>query len=288
MASAQASKALDLIVRFSNSSPDVSIAVLNSTHISILGLKQRIRSKVEDSTRSNRFRLIYGGRVLAEHASLNKSLGNVATPPRRDDENKRSDKARGKLPVRESQTVARVYIHCSVGDVLTLEELETERRQAVEADAVLLSDDIPTITNAEHSGHESTISTTPPPRGFDGLLSTGFTAAEVASLRTQFLAIQAHTHTPDTMPTGPALLAMEERWLEQPNAPAAGEGGFEELGSDDGLDDMFWGTLIGFFWPMGLMCLFMREEGIWSRRRQLMIMLGFCINLMFGFLRVMG
>ena len=93
------------------------------------------------------------------------------------------------------------------------------------------------------------------------------------------------------MPTGPDLLTLEERWLDSgSNAATAGADDTGGFGSEDagGLEDMLYGNLIGFFWPVGAMCWLMREEGVWSRRRQIAVLSGFLVNLTFGFLRLMN
>ena len=97
------------------------------------------------------------------------------------------------------------------------------------------------------------------------------------------------------MPTGADLLALEEQWLDSGSGGGAGGGaggddGAGGFGSEEagGLEDMFYGNLIGFFWPLGAMCWLMREEGVWTRRRQIAVLSGFLVNLTFGFLRVMS
>lgn len=129
----------------------------------------------------------------------------------------------------------------------------------------------------------------PPPQGFDRLLSAGLSAAEVASLRTQFLAVQAHTHTPDTMPAGAELRALEERWLEA-GTPGNGGGGGGAGTEDDegagGLEDMLWGNVMGFFWAVGAIVWLVREEGVWSKRRQVGVVTGVLVNVAFCMLRV--
>lgn len=283
----------DVVVRFSTSNPDLILHFEQPNTTSNLSFKQRIRSQLEPPAATARLRLIYSGKVLADNAALGKSV-NVTRPPPVDSESK-SAKAKGKQPVRDViQPAARVYVHCSIGDALSQAELSAEAKSAQEADAALESRTVqPTVSTEQSSGQEdASTTTTPAPRGFDRLLSAGFTAAEVASLRAQFLAIQAHTHTPDTMPTGPDLLALEERWLDNgsSNASGGGEGDTGGFGAEDagGLEDMLWGNLLGFFWPIGAMCWLMREEGVWSRRRQIAVLSGFLVNLTFGFLRVMN
>ncbi|KAK3056957.1 hypothetical protein LTR09_001995 [Extremus antarcticus] len=284
---------LDLVIRFSTSNPDVILSIPSPSTTSALSLKQQIRAELDEPASTSRLRLIHSGKVLLDTEALSRTLHiTLPPPPRADDNASKSDKAKGKQPLRPPPLqAARVYIHCSVGDVLTPTDLAAEVEAAAKADAALLSASTDATEPAQSVGHNAstTTSTTPAPRGFDRLLTTGFTPAEVATLRTQFLAIQAHTHTPDTMPSGPELLTLEERWLDNGHSPSAGgeEGGFT---SDDsgGLEDMLWGNLIGFFWPVGAMFWLMREEGVWTRRRQVAVLSGFLVNITFGFLRVMN
>lgn len=291
MAVVPAASRLDLVVRFSTSNADVVISVTDPAHTSALSLKLRIRVALSPPAREGRLRLIHAGKVIDDRASLTTGLGNPAPPTSRSDAPK-SEKAKGKLPARSEKPSARVYIHCSIGDALSATELQEERVKAAEADLALQQEQAghPAdhgSTKTQDSTSGATTTTTPAPQGFDRLLSAGFTAAEIATLRTQFRAIQAHSHTPDTMPVGEALLALEERWLEQSNNGTGGTGaGMDELG-DEGLDDLLWGTIMGFFWPVGMVCWLLREEGLWSRRRQMTVMIGFFINVMFGFMRVL-
>lgn len=282
-----AASALDLVVRFSSSNADVILRVDRPDRISNATIKHRIRAELEAPASESRLRLIHAGKVLADAAALAASVTVTIPPPRDEGTSRTSEKAKGKLPVREQeQAVGRVYIHCSIGDILTPSELAAEAKAAAQADAALASERSNNPATEEGTGEESS-TTTPAPRGFDRLLSAGFTASEVASLRTQFLAIQSHTHTPDTMPTGSELLALEERWLDSGSSPAGGngEGGAEEADAG-GLEDMLYGNLIGFFWPIGAMFWVMREEGIWTRRKQVAVLSGFLVNLTFGALRV--
>lgn len=280
--------ALDVVVRFSTSIPDVVLPVEAPSTVSTETLKQRIRERLEPPASSARLRLIHSGRVLADRTPLSRSLHVAPPPPLRDDDASSGAKAKGKQAVRHVRhPAARVYVHCSVGDPLSAADLAAEARQAREADAALLSEPAAGHPLPQQDGAPTT---TPPPRGFDRLLSAGFTASEVAALRTQFLAIQAHTHTPETMPAGPDLLALEERWLDSSSSSADAAGGGADtggFGSEDaeGLEDMLYGNLIGFFWPIGAMCWLMREEGVWSRRRQIAVLSGFIVNLCFGFVR---
>lgn len=321
------SAALDIVVRFSTADPDLVLHVAAPARTTGLVLKQLVRAQLTAPSSASRLRLIHAGKVIPDGAPLSRSLTAVALPPPpsasdgNDAPLQKSAKARGKQPLRERspppQTPAlRLYVHCSVGDVLSAADLAAEARAAQQADAALTRPVAGGLVNgltattttggaaAAPGGHtsqqsddsaETTTTTTPAPRGFDRLLSAGFSGAEVAALRAQFLAIQAHTHTPDTMPTGQELLTLEERWLESGSSPAGGvdrdgAGGGGGFGFEDtgGLEDMLYGNLVGFFWPIGAVCWLMREEGVWSRRRQIAVLSGFLVNLAFGFWRVMN
>lgn len=297
MASATPAHALDIVIRFSTSHQDLILSLPQPHATTALGFKQRIRAELPAPASESRLRLIHAGKVISDQDALSRSLGVAAPPPSsqlRSHEAQKSDKASGKLPARESERARRVYIHCSIGDTLSPSELAEEKKTAEEADAALLSNAPPRVLgiatdNAQSgSGMRPTATTGPAPQGFDRLLAAGFTPAEIAGLRSQFLAIQAHTHTPDHMPSGPELQALEEQWLEQSNSGAAPGSGMDDAAGDDGLDDMLWGSLVGFFWPIGVMCWLMREEGVWSRRRQTLVLVGFFMNLAFGLLRLLG
>lgn len=297
MSNGPAETPFDIVVRFSTSNPDLVIAIAHPSSTTALSLKQQIRAQLDGAAASARLRLIHAGKVLQDNVALSKGLNVTIPPPSSADENAgKSEKAKGKQPIRDVSKpppAARVYIHCSIGDALTASELATEAKAAEDADRALVSKpSLSTATVGTQPDGTAISTTTPAPRGFDRLLSTGFTPAEVATLRTQFLAIQAHSHTPDAMPSGPELLALEERWLDNTHSTASGADGMEigGFGGEDagGLEDMLWGNLIGFFWPIGAMCWLMREEGVWSKRRQIAVLSGFLVNLTFGFLRVMN
>ena len=127
-----------------------------------------------------------------------------------------------------------------------------------------------------------------PPQGFDRLLSAGLSPTEVASLRSQFLAVQAHTHTPDTMPTPVEMRLLEERWLDADNSNMNGGAGAADAEDDfgGGLEDMLWGNVMGFFWAVGAIVWLVREEGVWSKRRQIGVVTGVLVNIAFCILRL--
>lgn len=193
-----------------------------------------------------------------------------------------------------------------MGDALSITELEAEARAAHISETVLQKQYEPiqpshrrtssdAISNEGGSGRRGSSSTAPAPQGFDRLLASGFTAQEVATLRSQFHTNIAYTHTPDTMPSPAELRAMEDRWLDSAAtdpSPALGATADAEAGwgagftvEEGGLDDMLLGYLTGFFWPLGAFVWGFREDGVWPRRRQLAVVMGVLLNCLFGFLR---
>lgn len=84
---------------------------------------------------------------------------------------------------------------------------------------------------------------------------------------------------------------LEDRWLDNGSGNAADGaanpgGGFEDEGAEGGLDDILWGNVMGFFWPVGAVVWGFREEGVWSKRRQIAVLTGVLVNVGFSVLRV--
>jgi hypothetical protein len=87
---------------------------------------------------------------------------------------------------------------------------------------------------------------------------------------------------------------MEDRWLDSTatDPSPALAGGDTDTGwgagfsvEEGGLDDMLYGYLTGFFWPLGALIWGFREEGVWPRRRQVAVVMGVVLNCAFGFMR---
>jgi hypothetical protein len=104
------------------------------------------------------------------------------------------------------------------------------------------------------------------------------------------------------MPTPAQIRVLEDRWLDSSaNDPSAslanpsatggaGAGGETGWGAgfaveEGGLDDMLYGYLTGFFFPLGSLVWGFREEGVWTRRRQVAVVMGVLLNCVFGFMR---
>jgi hypothetical protein len=322
-------KPTDLLitVRFSASIPDLQLDVPAPESTTGAGLKQLIRAELPPDLSSHRLRLIYAGRGLEDTTALTVSLKLPPSPSRTpspalesEDQSEAAtdnglDKDKGKQAVRDTRP--RLYIHCSIGDIALSESdlaseaavastlLLQERKEKASKDAASTlfprsgqSQSQPQ-SQAQAQQHTPSHTTTPAPRGFDRLLSAGFTAAEVTALRSQFLAVQSVSHTRDTMPTGDQLRDLEDRWMDEGSTAAAAAGGGEGIGGgdDDGgigagsreaIDDMLWGAVMGFFWPVGCAMWLRREEGVWSWRKGVAVFVGVVVNAAFGMMRIMG
>ncbi|KAF2460634.1 DUF2407 C-terminal domain-containing protein [Lineolata rhizophorae] len=307
---------LNLIIRFTQSIPDLPLNIPSATTITPLSVKVQIRSHLPGKFARNPLRLIHGGKVLPDRSSLASCVRIPPPPPQAappppplsPPPPKTDVKGKGKAPLREepaelaqlSAVVRKVYIHCSIGEgPLSAADLDNEATTAAS-----LEESLSTPPADPSGGRKQSPGATPAPQGFDRLLAAGFTPAEVAALRSQFTSNIAYAHTPDTMPSGQQLRALEDRWLDSGaqegggglGGSAAGGGGANGedggwgggFGTEDGggLDDMLWGNLVGFFWPLGALVWGCREEGVWSRRRKVAVGTGLMMNLLFGFLRL--
>ncbi|KAL4780729.1 DUF2407 C-terminal domain-containing protein [Aspergillus varians] len=315
---------LFLTVRFSASIPDLRLDIDYPETTTAAGLKQAIRARLPPSLSSHRLRLIYAGRGLEDTVPLavalklpprptrfSKSTSNPDNDATSENTNKNSPdtkRDKGKAPVREPP---RLYVHCSIGDIiLSAADLAAEaavvstlQREQQVSEKSKHDEAAEKLGGHHHQHHDqrSSSTTIPAPRGFDRLLSAGFTAAEVTALRSQFMAILSVSRTPDTMPSGAELRELEDRWLDEgSSAMTAGgaiagegvsftddDGGFG-TGSRGAIDDMLWGAVMGFFWPVGCAMWLRREEGVWSWRKGLAVFVGVVVNISFGAMRIMN
>jgi hypothetical protein len=278
--------ALHITVRFTTSIPDLLLDITEPDETTVIALRHLIRSKLDPPTSQHRFRFIHSGKLLKDDDILSSVLKIPSPPPRTPD-----PKGKGKAV---EPPPPRVYINCSIGDVLTSSELSAEALAATASSKKSKKIGRSEAGNGGSAQSAATTTTTPAPRGFTRLLTAGFTAAEVNQLRLQFRSIQSNIHTPETMPSPNTLLRMEDAWIDD-NAgnvgAGAGSGGFDF--GDDGLgggalDDLLWGNIMGFLWPLGCIGWLIREGGVWSRRRQIAVFTGFVLSLTFGMLRVVS
>jgi hypothetical protein len=251
--------------------------VEDSSKTTVVALKQLIRSKLPATSASRRLRLIYSGRLLLDTDLLDAALKLPPPPPKPPADPKGKGKA-----VDRAAAAALVFINCSIGDILSLEELSKEAAAAKTTTPLAVA----SATDGGTSTPNAT--TTPAPRGFDRLLAAGFTPAEVGQLRLQFLSIQAAMHTPETMPTPTTLRRMEDAWIDDNGTGTAGGSEAEVEMASGALDDLLWGHIIGFMWPLGAMFWLSREDGVWSSRRQTAVWTGFLLSLTFGIMNVLS
>ncbi|KAJ6149556.1 hypothetical protein N7471_000755 [Penicillium samsonianum] len=307
-----------ITVRFSASIPDLQLDVPEPETTTGAGLKQLIRAELPKPLSSHRLRLIYAGRGLEDTTAITVSLKLPPSPsrsprPAADQPETSDDNGKGKQVVRDTRL--RLYIHCSIGDValseadlaseasvsstVLLQQKQQQTKLGKKSTAKDVSSLLPTSAQLPRHPQPQSTTTTPAPRGFDRLLSAGFTAAEVTALRSQFLAMQSVSRTPDTMPTGDQLRDLEDRWMDEGSTAAQvqGLGGEGGVGDDEGgigsgsrgaMDDMLWGAVMGFFWPVGCAMWLRREEGVWSWRKGVAVCVGVIVNAVFGAMRIMN
>ncbi|KAK7743416.1 hypothetical protein SLS62_010560 [Diatrype stigma] len=247
-----------------------------------------------------------------------------------------SSSGKGKaIPGRPRQ---RIYVNCSIGDSLTSTELSDEAAAAAappspSASAMTTSSSSysyaaarssynylnpPTASPTTTTTTTTATTTTPAPRGFDRLLTAGFTPAEVNQLRLQFRSIHASRYTPDTLPSPDSFRGMEDAWIDSSTSaslagttPGGGGGGFGDAadetvlaaaggggagggagGSGSGIagtiDVLVRGVVTGFLWPLGSGAWLMREEGMHSGRSRFMVGVGVLFSILVGVIRAIS
>lgn len=311
-----------LTVRFSTSRPDLLLDISRPHRTTVAALKHLIRSRLDQPDSQRRLRFIHGGRILADATVLGAVLKPVPPPPpatpggqhHSNGAGASDPKGKGKAVDGAAAAPQRVYVICSIGDLLTDAELDAERRRAEEpapeAPAALGAGGATTTAPAfpaPGGGGPGAGVSGGGPRGFDRLLAAGFTPAEVNQLRLQFRSIQEARHTADTMPSPDALRTMEDAWMDNNNAgltsavgaggPSAdgadgGAGGGEAVGEEFGLagvlDLLLRGMFIGFVWPLGAVGWLVRDEEKIPKRMRVFVYFGFVLSLLIGTIRAIG
>lgn len=352
-----AEPALLLTIRPSLSLPDIHLDVTSPSTISVARLKQQIRERLGVSHCRARIRLIYRGRILEDTAILGqvvKSLPSAPPPPSWVDDYDGTGKEVGKGKAKGKQPMPimpRIFINASIGDILSKEDLEKEDKLA---SCTILTPQHPgkkTVAQKGPSGegtsaaaeaatmwqgangdisrrnfnsneNESHVSTNPAPRGFDRLLTTGFSRSEVNALKLQFRSIQQSRHTMDSMPSPDTLRNMEDAWIDG-NAfvPPSYSSSTTSRGVIPGVDDdsgtvgvvgmneedetarlvdvMVMAAAIGFFWPMGTLAWLVRQKdgisagtssgigagAIWSQNWHFLAIVGLFCSMMLSLVK---
>lgn len=322
-----------LTIRFSAALPDLELDIPRPSSTTVVSLKHTIRGRLSPPNGRRRLRFIHGGKILPDGAVLSAvlraPLGPPPPPPPRngsryggsgggDDKGKRGSGGedaealggaggggggKGKSVAGRPDPAQRIYVNCSIGDTLTPAELEAEAAAASAPPPPLSTSQLTPSLNTSSSSPllppgTPARSTSTAPRGFDRLLATGFTAAEVNQLRLQFRSIHASRYTPDTLPSPDGFRRMEDAWIDDngsmPSSTAsaattAALGGNGTDSDDVGLvalvDVMIRGVVTGFVWPLGSAGWLVREEGMASGRWRFMVGVGVVFSVLIGIIR---
>lgn len=295
---------LALTIRFSASVPDLELDIPHPSQTTVISLKYLIRSRLTEPNSQRRLRFIQSGKILPDNAALSSVLRPLPPPPpsasgalRFGDDTRsygsEDPKGKGKH-VANRPPQQRIYVNCSIGDSLTDDELRTEAK-AASAPVSEVPSPLPSAASPLPSGTPVPSTTPATSRGFDRLLATGFTAAEVNQLRLQFRSIHSSRFTPDTLPSPDSFRRLEDSWIDDNGAAmpttgaglGTGTGGFEseDMGLVGFVDSLIWGVITGFMWPLGTFGWLAGEPGIHSDQWKYMVGIGVLFSLLIGIVR---
>ncbi|KAI0381578.1 DUF2407 C-terminal domain-containing protein [Hypomontagnella monticulosa] len=313
-----------LTIRFSAAIPDLELDIPRPAQTTVVSLKHLIRARLSEPNSQRRLRFIHGGKILPDGAVLSSVLRPPPPPPPtssstpvlgfgdvksryggssntgKDSKDGSEESGKGKYVPGRPDPPQRIYVNCSIGDSLTSAELSAEATAAA-APPPTPSSPLLYTSNSAHSPlppGTPVPSTSAAPRGFDRLLATGFTTAEVNALRLQFRSIHAARYTPDTLPSPDGFRRMEDAWIDDnggsmPTSTATAAttalGGTgtdsDEVGLVALVDVMIRGVITGFMWPLGSAGWLIREEGMASGRWRFMVGVGVMFSVLIGVIR---
>lgn len=278
-----------LVIRFNDES--VADLKLNITQVSldtvtVQWLRQLCRELRSEQTSRRRLRFIRNGNVLSSNANIGANIARYF------DRVQASESTENGEPLTELL----YYIHCAIGaDILTNDELANE-------------DALDAIGPSEDSMTTQAI-------GFDRLRSIGFNDEEIELLRQQFRMTYGDVeeeeegllnsgnsidnHQSEGESRGRDIRQLEEMWMESGAAPADTANGpnwGEALGEErNEMEDRFnsipttnikhnrdilFGMMIGFC--LGIFALLlMRNEGLFSKKQKVYIIVGVGTNILF-------
>ncbi|KAI1433463.1 DUF2407 C-terminal domain-containing protein [Xylaria sp. CBS 124048] len=293
-----------LTIRFSVALPDLELDIPRPGATTIVSLKHLIRSRLDKSHSRRLLRFIHGGKILPDTAVLTSVLRAAPPPPPPTS----FSKSKGKSIPGRPEPAPRIYVNCSIGDELSTADLEKEAHAASLPPPTATNpppQSRPDLTVATGSGTSDNT-----PRGFDRLLSTGFTASEVHQLRLQFRSIHGSRYTPDTLPSPDSFRRMEDAWIDDngaaaPTAAATNTGGYgiggilsfggggsgangDEARQTSLTDVLIRGIIMGFVWPLGSVGWLLREDGMLSERWRFMVGVGIMFGVLIGFIRAIS
>lgn len=149
-------------------------------------IRERIRA-MYPQLKNKRLKLLHNGRVLMSHTDF---LKEAVYLHRNLDEDDDSGTGSANTSGADDGVPVRIYFHCIIGAELSAEELEKE----------------------EKLDTQPAKSTTEAPKGFDRLLSQGFSRADIDELRDQFFRMHA-SHLPANA-NAAQLRELEDRWID--------------------------------------------------------------------------
>ncbi|PSR97318.1 DUF2407 C-terminal domain-domain-containing protein [Coniella lustricola] len=311
-----------LTVRFSTALPDLLLDIPQPERTTVVAVKHQIRSRLDQPDSQRRLRFIHGGKILPDRAIVASVLKPLAPPPPSHPPPSSSLSAEAKHDLKGSHAQAqRVYVNCSIGDLLTDAELAQEARSAEEpvGDGGGGGGTSAGYHYSSSAGDGGGGTLPSGPRGFDRLLTAGFTPAEVNQLRLQFRSITEARHTADSMPSPDSLRTMEDAWMESNNdglpagaatdaggggidmdtgwggaagdpllgrGGAGGGGGGDEYGLAGIVDLLVWGMFVGFVWPLGAIGWLVRGAEKIPKRMRVFVYCGFMLSFLVGIIRM--
>lgn len=250
-----------LVIRFSEGIPDLTLEVAEKD--AVRDVKRYIREE-RPQLKDHRLRLIHSGRLLTDGTFLHAWLVSLGERQRR---------ATSAITENDSDpTILTTWLHCSVGPKMEPGEEDDTKVQKAQLK---------------------------PLRGFDRLAAAGFTAEDIANIRSQFhsqssrdFLDQEFTNDEDFDEHARAL---EEQWID--SMDNVGTASLSQSSSQSA-SMILNGIILGFFFPVIPFFFFHEnkpavfwEEGPdhdvadqppFSKRMQMGIVIGFLMNLVFG------
>ncbi|KIY73774.1 hypothetical protein CYLTODRAFT_416798 [Cylindrobasidium torrendii FP15055 ss-10] len=256
-----------LTIRFNEGFPDLNVMMDRAD--TVRDIKAKIRREREELA-DRKLRLIHSGRLLADGMPLYTWLANQEDKkkPRVTEEEAEKGEAGGNA---QSMT----WLHCALGGKIETGEDNDEKLQAAQLQ---------------------------PARGFDRLVSVGFSAEDIANFRRQFhnqsatnFLDEQHFETEEEYDE--YARSLEEQWID--SMDNAGTASLSQ--STPTNPSIIKGLVIGFFFPI-IPFFFIRKQApavfwddgaeyeppesvIFPRAMQVGIVIGFIANIMFGMWR---
>lgn len=178
---------VQFVVRYANGLKDTVVQVgLHDDVVSNMPTGY-IRKHIRDSypeLANKRLKLLHNGRVLLSHTNFSKEISYLSKNLDDDEEEPNEEETQ------RQDTPVKIYFHCIVGDELSPAELKEEEQ--------LDQQPIKTTTEA--------------PKGFDRLLSQGFSPTDIQDLRNQFLRL--HGSNLPANANSDQIHELEDRWID--------------------------------------------------------------------------